>query len=82
MEINVQEFLALHRYLDQLKLLVIAVGVKQSYPTTVSTAVNTMLELESYLPKTLPTHPRPYLLFQTIQSTQEKMMKQVQKLDD
>ena len=77
---NVQEHLTLRHYLDQLKSPLIAVEVKQTHPTTVAEALGITMQLESYMPKQLPTRQQtedPFLLT-TIQSSQVNILKQIQ----
>ena len=80
---NAQEHLALRHYLDQLKSPLIAVGVKQTNPKTVTEAVEITMQLESYLPKqSPPTRPQAEdsLLLTTIQSSQLNILEQIQYL--
>ena len=73
---NAQEYLALRHYLDQLKSPLIAVGVKQTHPTTIVEAVEITMQLESYLPEQLPTWQQTEdpLLLTTIQSSQVNIL--------
>ena len=79
---NAQEHLTLRHYLDQLKSPLIAVGVKQTHPTNVAEAVGITMQLESYLPKQLPTRQQTEvpLLLTTIQSSQVNILEQIQYL--
>ena len=81
LQAKVQGHLALCHYLDKLKSPLIAVSVEQSHPTTKAEAVEIIMQLESYLPKQSPTwQPTESTLLTTIQSTQAKILEQIQHL--
>ena len=83
-----EKFLALSKYLDQLKDPQVSIRIKQRHPKTIQEAISNTIEMESYLVKSASSKvmqitqkdPEEQAAVAVIQSTQRGLVDMMQRL--